>query len=159
MDNLEFDTDAQNSAGFDDEGARTRVQTPVARPTSYLFAMSLDTFLDGADGMMQKTVVVGAGPVGALAALYAAKRGDLVEVYELREGEWRLLSSVLLPSQTRLARCAWREREHAQGRARPQGSRLDLTNITRPTRTDICTAQLYKIHQSRAIRAGDQLVA
>lgn len=36
--------------------------------------------------MGQKTVVVGAGPVGALAALYAAQRGDDVEVYELRSG-------------------------------------------------------------------------
>jgi kynurenine 3-monooxygenase len=34
----------------------------------------------------QKTVVVGVGPVGALAALYAAIRGDDVEVYELRSG-------------------------------------------------------------------------
>ena len=34
----------------------------------------------------QKTIIVGAGPVGALAALYAAKRGDEVEVYELRGG-------------------------------------------------------------------------
>lgn len=34
-----------------------------------------------------KTVVVGAGPVGALAALYAAQRGHDVEVYELRSGE------------------------------------------------------------------------
>ncbi|KAE8449472.1 Kynurenine 3-monooxygenase [Mollisiaceae sp. DMI_Dod_QoI] len=34
--------------------------------------------------MGQKTVVVGAGPVGALAALYAAQRGHDVEVYELR---------------------------------------------------------------------------
>ncbi|BDD64120.1 kynurenine 3-monooxygenase, mitochondrial precursor [Monascus purpureus] len=32
----------------------------------------------------QKVVIVGAGPVGALAALYAASRGDDVEVYELR---------------------------------------------------------------------------
>ncbi|KAI9788018.1 MAG: kynurenine 3-monooxygenase, mitochondrial precursor [Candelina submexicana] len=32
----------------------------------------------------QKTLVIGAGPVGALAALYAAGRGDEVEVYELR---------------------------------------------------------------------------
>ncbi|KAK4977463.1 kynurenine 3-monooxygenase, mitochondrial precursor [Elasticomyces elasticus] len=31
-----------------------------------------------------KTVVIGAGPVGALAALYAANRGHDVEVYELR---------------------------------------------------------------------------
>lgn len=35
---------------------------------------------------MPKTLVVGAGPVGALAALYAAERGDDVEVYELRSG-------------------------------------------------------------------------
>ncbi|KAF2501462.1 kynurenine 3-monooxygenase [Lophium mytilinum] len=32
----------------------------------------------------QRTVVVGAGPVGSLAALYAASRGDKVELYELR---------------------------------------------------------------------------
>ncbi|KAI0861172.1 FAD/NAD(P)-binding domain-containing protein [Xylaria cubensis] len=32
----------------------------------------------------QKFVVVGAGPVGSLAALYAAKRGYQVEIYELR---------------------------------------------------------------------------
>ena len=35
----------------------------------------------------QKVVIIGAGPVGALAALYAAQRGDNVEVYELRGGE------------------------------------------------------------------------
>ena len=34
----------------------------------------------------QKVIIIGAGPVGALAALYAAKRGDNVEVYELRGG-------------------------------------------------------------------------
>lgn len=34
----------------------------------------------------KKTVVVGAGPVGSLAALYAATRGDEVELYELRGG-------------------------------------------------------------------------
>lgn len=33
-----------------------------------------------------KCVVVGAGPVGALSALYAARRGWNVEVYELRGG-------------------------------------------------------------------------
>jgi kynurenine 3-monooxygenase len=37
----------------------------------------------------QKYVVVGAGPVGSLAALYAAKRGYQVEIYELRSGEPR----------------------------------------------------------------------
>ncbi len=35
---------------------------------------------------VQKVIVVGAGPVGALAALYAGKRGDEVHVYELRDG-------------------------------------------------------------------------
>ncbi|KAL5327553.1 hypothetical protein ACEPPN_005252 [Leptodophora sp. 'Broadleaf-Isolate-01'] len=35
-------------------------------------------------GKRQKTVVVGAGPVGALAALYAAQRDHDVEIYELR---------------------------------------------------------------------------
>jgi NADPH-dependent 2,4-dienoyl-CoA reductase/sulfur reductase-like enzyme len=33
-----------------------------------------------------KTIVIGAGPVGALAALYAAQRNHEVEVYELRSG-------------------------------------------------------------------------
>ncbi|KAK5132116.1 Kynurenine 3-monooxygenase [Meristemomyces frigidus] len=37
-----------------------------------------------ADPKVTKCVVVGAGPVGALAALYAARRGWHVEVYELR---------------------------------------------------------------------------
>lgn len=36
----------------------------------------------------QKIVVVGAGPVGSLAALYAAQRGHEVEVYELRPGKF-----------------------------------------------------------------------
>ena len=35
-----------------------------------------------------KTVIVGAGPVGAMAGIYAARRGHEVEVYELRGGEW-----------------------------------------------------------------------
>lgn len=35
----------------------------------------------------EKMVIVGAGPVGSLAALYAAQRGYQVEVYELRPGK------------------------------------------------------------------------
>ena len=38
----------------------------------------------------QKTIIVGAGPVGSLAALYAAQRGDNVEIYELRGGKCRI---------------------------------------------------------------------
>jgi kynurenine 3-monooxygenase len=34
----------------------------------------------------QKIVVVGGGPVGALSALYAARRGYDVELYDLRDG-------------------------------------------------------------------------
>ena len=46
----------------------------------------------------QKTLIVGAGPVGALAALYAAQRGHDVEVYELRSGAslpWQSQPSLL----------------------------------------------------------------
>jgi len=43
-----------------------------------------------ATDIKQKTIVIGAGPVGALAALYAARRGDDVEVYELRGGKKKL---------------------------------------------------------------------
>lgn len=39
------------------------------------------------DDKKQKTIVIGAGPVGALAALYAAQRGHEVEIYELRSGK------------------------------------------------------------------------
>lgn len=42
----------------------------------------------------QKTIVIGAGPVGSLAALYAAGRGDDVELYELRGGECLFLPVV-----------------------------------------------------------------
>lgn len=35
---------------------------------------------------VEKIVIVGAGPVGSLAALYAAQRGYQVELYELRPG-------------------------------------------------------------------------
>jgi kynurenine 3-monooxygenase len=35
-----------------------------------------------------KCVIIGAGPVGALAALYAARRGWDVQVYELRGGTY-----------------------------------------------------------------------
>lgn len=35
-----------------------------------------------------KVIVVGAGPVGSLAALYSAQRGYDVEIYELRNGKF-----------------------------------------------------------------------
>jgi len=47
----------------------------------------------------QKYVVVGAGPVGALAALYAAHRGHQVEVYELRGGMYHFCYVVFLSVQ------------------------------------------------------------
>jgi hypothetical protein len=42
----------------------------------------------------KKTVVVGAGPVGAMAGIYAAQRGHEVEIYELRGGKLTLLGIV-----------------------------------------------------------------
>ena len=46
----------------------------------------------------QKTIVIGAGPVGALAALYAAQRDHDVEIYELRGGTFR---DILIDFHTR----------------------------------------------------------
>ncbi len=46
----------------------------------------------------QKIVVIGAGPVGSLAALYAANRGHAVEIYELRSGRLPLVFSVAVIS-------------------------------------------------------------
>lgn len=48
----------------------------------------------------QKFVIVGAGPVGSLAALYAAKRGHDVEIYELRGGKDDLSAFTYTPSNT-----------------------------------------------------------
>jgi 2-polyprenyl-6-methoxyphenol hydroxylase-like FAD-dependent oxidoreductase len=47
-----------------------------------------------------KIIVVGAGPVGSLAALYAAKRGYQVEVYELRPGKsnYNFFSCIVSPT-------------------------------------------------------------
>jgi NADPH-dependent 2,4-dienoyl-CoA reductase/sulfur reductase-like enzyme len=50
-------------------------------------AQLLLAFVAMAQSTKQKVVIVGAGPVGSLAALYAAARGDEVEVYELRGGK------------------------------------------------------------------------
>lgn len=43
-----------------------------------------------------KFVVVGAGPVGSLAALYAAQRGYDVEIYELRNGTYHGLVALVV---------------------------------------------------------------
>jgi 2-polyprenyl-6-methoxyphenol hydroxylase-like FAD-dependent oxidoreductase len=45
----------------------------------------------------QKIVVIGAGPVGTLAAIYAAQRGHDVEVYELRNGTYGRISHSTTP--------------------------------------------------------------
>jgi alanine dehydrogenase len=55
----------------------------------------------------EKVIVVGAGPVGSLAALYAANRGNDVEVYELRGGKLRnnrqsFVAFSIIPDDTRI---------------------------------------------------------
>jgi kynurenine 3-monooxygenase len=53
----------------------------------------------------EKIVIVGAGPVGSLAALYAAQRNYQVELYELRPGQssskfsTAIVSCRVLPAQ------------------------------------------------------------
>jgi hypothetical protein len=58
----------------------------------------------------EKVIVVGAGPVGSLAALYAANRGNDVEVYELRGGKLRnnrqpFIAFSIMLSGTRIFGC------------------------------------------------------
>ena len=58
----------------------------------------------------EKVIVVGAGPVGSLAALYAANRGNDVEVYELRGGMLRnnrqpFIAFSIMLSGTRIFDC------------------------------------------------------
>lgn len=58
----------------------------------------------------EKVIVVGAGPVGSLAALYAANRGNDVEVYELRGGKLRnnrqpFISLSIMLNGTRIFDC------------------------------------------------------
>ena len=48
------------------------------------------------DRKRQKIIVIGAGPVGTLAAIYAAQRGGDVEIYELRSGTKSLSITPLL---------------------------------------------------------------
>ena len=54
-----------------------------------------------------RCAVVGAGPVGALAALYAARRGYEVDVYELRGGTFasRIVASGSILTLFRSSRC------------------------------------------------------
>ncbi len=68
---------------------RARIQPPNCHILPNRFShphiyISSSTF---AMAKKQKVLVIGAGPVGSLAALYAANRGDDVEIYELRSGE------------------------------------------------------------------------
>lgn len=62
----------------------------------YIYRDAPRTPHDMTEASKQKTVVVGAGPVGALAALYAAQRGHDVEVYELRNGTCGFMIPVVL---------------------------------------------------------------
>jgi predicted flavoprotein YhiN len=50
------------------------------------FSLGMKTVAEMEGRKPQNIVVIGAGPVGSLAALYAATRGDHVELYELRGG-------------------------------------------------------------------------
>lgn len=85
----------------------------------------------------QKTLIVGAGPVGALAALYAAKRGDDVEVYELRGG---MNSTQSFDEMV------------VRGYRNPEA---DL--VSRYSRSSNTTTRLLKINQLSIIRAWHQL--
>lgn len=85
-----------------------------------------------AEGRGLKCVVIGAGPVGALAGLYAARRGWDVEVYDLRAG----MSEIDILSLT-----------------------SSMLTSLRPTRGINDTPQLHKINQLGTIRTRYQCIA
>lgn len=102
----------------------THVLGTGRRPRHFSFLFSVNFQIT----MPQKVVVVGAGPVGSLAALYAAVRGHNVEIYELRPGK-------LLPKQCRKTTYLIRIRSSG-----PQYN----------------ASQFFQVHQSSSIRARHQ---
>ncbi|KAJ5895024.1 hypothetical protein N7495_006715 [Penicillium taxi] len=112
----------------------------------------------------QKVVVVGAGPVGSLAALYAASRGDQVEVYDLR-GDLRDPTTIPL-NFTKSINLALSERGiHSIRQSYRQGLTDDILRDTIPMYGRMIhgrergtlwkAAQAYDIH-GRAINAVDR---
>ncbi|KAL9620203.1 MAG: hypothetical protein Q9160_005212 [Pyrenula sp. 1 TL-2023] len=113
----------------------------------------------------QKVVVVGAGPVGSLAALYAASRGDDVEIYELRED---IRSSTTAPVNfTKSINLALSERGinamRSSGRPKLLDGILDssipmhgrMIHGSSSKGTPFSTTQAYDVH-GRFIRAADR---
>ncbi|EEY17797.1 kynurenine 3-monooxygenase [Verticillium alfalfae VaMs.102] len=94
--------------------------------------------------LKQKFVVVGAGPVGSLAALYAAKRGHDVEIYELRPA-WHQCYAATLASRGCLSTCLVQPFPCAARMIHGRGSNGDLYEA----------AQDYDIH-GRTIFAVDR---
>lgn len=132
----------------------------------------------------QRVVVVGAGPVGALAALYAANRGDDVHVYELRAGTHicslcphKLFNTALFMSVIRCVSDTLLTHfiplpKDSPAQSRPSNlcschhhllSCLEtgyLTwNLCRPPRSFDYPFELHQIHQLGIIRARNQLNA
>ncbi|KAI9797697.1 MAG: kynurenine 3-monooxygenase, mitochondrial precursor [Piccolia ochrophora] len=112
-----------------------------------------------------KTVVIGAGPVGSLAAIHAAQRGDDVEIYELRSD---LRDPTTTPLNfTKSINLALSERGiHSIGHARCPGLLDGVLKETLPmhgrmiharnANGDIVeTSQQYDVH-GRYIRAVDR---
>jgi 2-polyprenyl-6-methoxyphenol hydroxylase-like FAD-dependent oxidoreductase len=83
--------------------------------------------------MVQKVVVVGAGPVGSLAALYAAVRGFEVEVYELRAGESYISQTISVLAS--------------------------ILTLARSSRPQYHTPELFQVNQLGVIGARHQLFA
>lgn len=91
-----------------------------------------------AESKRQKTIVIGAGPVGTLAALYAAQRGHDVEIYDLRSGTFHKFSlrPLFLAADPSLERqpvkCPWEPfftRDHARFQIKVCGVWLHLQDI------------------------------
>lgn len=79
----------ESDLGLDSEQRQPGVTSTITgAPGSDSVSDDRKTQTQHESGQKGKIVVIGAGPVGALAAIYAAQRGFEVEVYELRNGNY-----------------------------------------------------------------------
>jgi hypothetical protein len=173
----------ESDLGFDSKQRQPGVTSTITGPPgSNSVSDDRETQDQHESGQKGKLVVVGAGPVGALAAIYAAQRGFEVEVYELRNGNYiiyylssRNIYAFLYVVATFLCHplgfchgfCAdsrkpasliLRVPSHAGTTCILTSPNHNLTHNRSP-RPFNNAVELYTVHQSCPLRAWDQLPA
>lgn len=171
----------ESDVGSDSEHRQPGVTSTVTgAPGSDSVSDDQETQEQHESGQKGKIVVVGAGPVGALAAIYAAERGFEVEVYELRNGNYIIyylssqniyaslyvVATFLCHPFEALSWLLRRFKKTSQSHFdSSQPCRNSLTspnhNLTRnrSPRPFNNAVELHTVHQSCPLRAWDQLPA